>query len=232
MLWRRKNSFENTFDDSICAASRVGPKIGRPRLMNSSAMPSESGSSGPTTVRSTWRVSARSAISTMSPGATGRQSATSAMPGLPGAQKISSTSGLRCSDEHRACSRPPPPTTRIFMPAHSIESNRRCSLCLRSGRMLRSTARRPAPHLLLRVVRRALRRDRDDLEPVVAAGQRDERLERPVGREARDRSGPARGAARCCRRRGPRRRAPCPTSSDSPRLSARTRQTVTWSLEL
>ncbi len=86
MLCRRKNSLENTLEVSIWAARREGPKMGRSRLLNSSTMPSESGSSGPTTVRSTWSFSARSAISTMSPEATGRQSATSAMPGLPGAQ--------------------------------------------------------------------------------------------------------------------------------------------------
>ena len=112
---RRKNSFAKIFDDSICAASRLGPKIGRPRFENSSAIPSDSGSSGPTTVRSNCSFSARSAISTMSPAETGRQSATSAIPGLPGAQKSSSTNALRRRDQQSACSRPPLPTTRTFM---------------------------------------------------------------------------------------------------------------------
>ena len=41
MLCLQKNSLEKTLDDSICAARRVGPKIGSSRLMNSSAMPSD-----------------------------------------------------------------------------------------------------------------------------------------------------------------------------------------------
>ena len=69
--WRAKNSFANTLEDSICDARRVGPKIGMSRLANSSTMPSESGSSGPTTVRSMRSFSARSASSIVSPASIG-----------------------------------------------------------------------------------------------------------------------------------------------------------------
>ena len=46
------NSLAKLLLDSNCAAARVGPKTGQPRLWNSSTTPSVSGSSGPTTVTS------------------------------------------------------------------------------------------------------------------------------------------------------------------------------------
>ena len=49
------------------------------------------------------------------PRSAGTQRATAAMPGLPGAQTISVTSRSRDSFHANACSRAPPPTTRIFM---------------------------------------------------------------------------------------------------------------------
>jgi phosphoribosylamine-glycine ligase len=46
----------------------------------------------------------------------GRTSALVAMPALPGAQSSSDTNGEAASAQQRACSRPPEPTTRTFMP--------------------------------------------------------------------------------------------------------------------
>ena len=46
----------------------------------------------------------------------GTQSATSAMPALPGAQYSVSHSGEAAIAQHKACSRPPPPITRMRMP--------------------------------------------------------------------------------------------------------------------
>jgi hypothetical protein len=86
----------------------------RPRLANSSAMPSTMGSSGPTTVRSAFTVCAKSATSTMFEVSMGTQSASPAMPALPGAQKTSPTRGLWRIFHTSACSRPPLPTTRTF----------------------------------------------------------------------------------------------------------------------
>ncbi len=60
------NSLEKTFDPSISAARRVGPKIKSPRFWNSSTIPRVRGSSGPTTVRSIFSFSAKSASSMMS----------------------------------------------------------------------------------------------------------------------------------------------------------------------
>ena len=80
------NSRAKAFEPSISAAPREGQKIGRPRRTNSSPIPSTIGSSGPTTVRSAWIVCAKSATSTMLEESIGTQSASSAIPALPGAQ--------------------------------------------------------------------------------------------------------------------------------------------------
>ncbi len=80
------NSRAKTLDPSISAAARDGQKMARPRRTNSSEMPSTIGSSGPTTVRSALIVWAKSATSTMLEVSMGTQSASSAIPALPGAQ--------------------------------------------------------------------------------------------------------------------------------------------------
>ena len=54
-------------------------------------------------------------VLTMSVTPIGRQVASCPMPGFPGAQKISLTSGDCASFQTRACSRPPEPTTRTLM---------------------------------------------------------------------------------------------------------------------
>src|SRR5438132_1156456 len=52
MRCRSKNSFEKILLPSSCAASFDGPTMAQPRSRNASPMPSTSGNSGPTTVRS------------------------------------------------------------------------------------------------------------------------------------------------------------------------------------
>ncbi len=81
----RMNSFEKTFDPSSSAARRVGPKMSMPRFWNSSTIPRVRGSSGPTTVRSIFSFSAKSASSMISATPMATQSATWAMPAFPGA---------------------------------------------------------------------------------------------------------------------------------------------------
>src|SRR6266853_4500245 len=54
-------------------------------------------------------------IALTSPASTATHSACAAMPPLPGAHQIFSTRGLCLSFHTSACSRPPPPSTRIFI---------------------------------------------------------------------------------------------------------------------
>ena len=83
---RAMNSLAKTLLPSISAAAWRGPKTGTPRISSSSAIPSASGSSGPTTARSMRTEAAKSAISSTSSTERGTRSAISAIPGLPGAQ--------------------------------------------------------------------------------------------------------------------------------------------------
>ena len=81
------NSLAKIFELSSRAAARVGPKTARPRRWSSSTRPSESGSSGPTTVRSTARRGGEvGELARSRSTAIGTSSASLAMPGLPGAQ--------------------------------------------------------------------------------------------------------------------------------------------------
>ena len=106
--------FANDFEVSICAASRVGPKIGSRSARKWSTIPAASGASGPTTVSETPSRRANVARASNSVTEMGRQVASSAMPGLPGAA-YSVSAGLSFLNRHaRACSRPPPPTIRTF----------------------------------------------------------------------------------------------------------------------
>ncbi len=86
ILWRSMKSRAKAFEPSSSAAARLGQKIDSPRRENSSAIPRTMGSSGPTTVRSRRCVCAKSATSTMFEVSMGTQSASSAIPALPGAQ--------------------------------------------------------------------------------------------------------------------------------------------------
>ena len=93
---------------------------GAPSCAKRSTTPATSGASGPTTVRSASTDSARARQAPGDPSPAGKQVATRAMPGLPGAAKSRSTFRL-CARRHaRACSRPPPPMIRTFIAATMI----------------------------------------------------------------------------------------------------------------
>jgi hypothetical protein len=112
----RMTSLAKAFDPSSWAAAALGPKTGIPASVSLSASPSTSGVSGPTTTRAIpFPTAHRASPSTSSPGMA-TFSARRAVPGLPGAQKTFSASGLWAIFQTRACSRPPPPTTRIRIP--------------------------------------------------------------------------------------------------------------------
>src|SRR5918998_292137 len=104
-------SLAKTFEPSIRAAAREGPKTLRPASQKHSAIPLTKGTSGPTTVRSTPAVLAKLRKETRSFAEISTVSASEATPGLPGAAKISDVSGLFERASTSACSRPPPPTT-------------------------------------------------------------------------------------------------------------------------
>src|SRR5690606_31681349 len=78
-------SLANDLEPSRRAAAWLGPKQAMPAARTASATPATSGASGPMTTRSTpvWRASSVTASGSST--VTRRSSATSAMPGLPGA---------------------------------------------------------------------------------------------------------------------------------------------------
>ena len=80
------NSLAKALLPSSLAASRLGPNTLRPLLWNRSPIPSTSGCSGPTTVRSMASRAAKSASFSISPAAMSTGSACWRMPALPGAQ--------------------------------------------------------------------------------------------------------------------------------------------------
>ena len=98
------------------AAARVGPKTRKPRSRSASTMPSDSGSSGPTTVRSGRSASAsRDHRVQVFRGPRGRSAHICAMPPLPGAQTTSVTRSTRLTAHASACSRPPEPRIKTFI---------------------------------------------------------------------------------------------------------------------
>src|ERR1700687_3151454 len=100
---------------SSCAAAWVGPKIFSPARLNASTTPSASVASGPTTVRPMRSRCANATRSAIEVNATLLSSRSRAVPALPGATKTFATR-LDCAIFHaNACSRPPPPITRIFI---------------------------------------------------------------------------------------------------------------------
>src|SRR5437764_8431718 len=115
ILHARINSFAKIFEDSIRAADLVGPNARNFSAANRSMIPPASGSSGPTTVRSTRFSFAKTTSACKSLARIGTFSAISQVPPLPGAQKIRSACGDCRSFHARACSRPPLPITRILM---------------------------------------------------------------------------------------------------------------------
>src|SRR5215218_7339468 len=99
------------FEPSMRAAPREGPKIFKPASQKASAIPPTSGASGPTMVRSMSTVLAKLRNEIRSSTGMSTSSATEAIPGLPGAAKISSACRLCDRASTSACSRPPLPTT-------------------------------------------------------------------------------------------------------------------------
>src|ERR1700756_726056 len=114
MPWRVMNALAKSFELSSRAAARVGPKILRPSPRNASTMPAASGASGPTTVSVTCSRCAKRTSAAMSVTSTLTIPSSRAVPALPGATKTFATRGELAIFQASACSRPPPPTTRIF----------------------------------------------------------------------------------------------------------------------
>ena len=96
------------------AAWRLGPNSGRPRSRNTPSMPAHRGASGPTTVRSMPRLSAKSASFSRPAASEASMGTLFGVPAFPGAVYTACTRGLRSRAAARACSRPPPPTTRTL----------------------------------------------------------------------------------------------------------------------
>ena len=124
---------------SMRAASLVGPKIGSARDWKRFTIPASSGCSGPTTVRSTRSSSASVASCLMLSAAIGTHRARVAIPGLPGAASSSALGSSRRIFQASACSRPPPPTIRIFTvrssrsySSRAASSSARCDLAVRA----------------------------------------------------------------------------------------------------
>mmetsp|Transcript_21548 Transcript_21548/g.47288 ORF Transcript_21548/g.47288 Transcript_21548/m.47288 type:complete len:323 (+) Transcript_21548:841-1809(+) len=118
-LYLAQMSFMKALEPSSSAAALLGPKTLNPASLRESDRPATRGASGPTTISSTLfslqkdTTAAWSSMFNLSPL---RQVmfSSSAIPGLPGAQNSCSQNGDRLIFQARACSRPPPPTTRTF----------------------------------------------------------------------------------------------------------------------
>src|ERR1700722_17267895 len=115
--WRCRKSLVKAFEPSRRAALRDGPKQRRPAAAKRSTIPETKGPSGPMMVSSISFSTATASSASMSSAAISRLLTfdSSAVPALPGATKTCCTRG-DCAHFHAsACSRPPPPTIRIFM---------------------------------------------------------------------------------------------------------------------
>src|SRR5713226_4922676 len=134
----RINSFAKIFEDSTRAAALVGPKMRDPSAANRSTIPAASGSSGPTTVRSTRFSLAKRSSAARSVAEIAMFSPSSAVPAFPGAQKMRSTYGDCFNFHASACSRPPLPTTRIFTAKRAASLREACF----------SASRKPSPDQL------------------------------------------------------------------------------------
>ena len=109
------SSFANTLLLSITAAALSGPKHLIPMASSASTAPRASGSSGATTAKSILFAAANSVIFSMSFAPMSMHSASFAMPPFPGSAYIVSAFLFSLSFLIIACSRPPPPTTSIFI---------------------------------------------------------------------------------------------------------------------
>jgi hypothetical protein len=112
---RAQRSLANPLEPSNRAAAAVGPNARTPAMLNRSTRPAHSGASGPTTTSSMRCRRAKSTSRSRSSAAIGTQSASSAIPALPGAQYSSSHTGEAASAQASACSRPPEPTKSNLM---------------------------------------------------------------------------------------------------------------------
>ena len=108
-------SFENALLPSNLAHFLLGPNTFNPCDSKTSVIPITSGTSGPTTVISISFSFANLASLSISESPIFTHSATSAIPGFPGAQYIFSTFFSLLNFQQIACSLPPPPTTNIFI---------------------------------------------------------------------------------------------------------------------
>ena len=79
-------------------------------------MPATSGASGPTTTKSILFALHNTITAAWSVMSSATHSASCAMPAFPGAQMSRSVSVLEASFQASACSRPPEPRRRMFMP--------------------------------------------------------------------------------------------------------------------
>ena len=113
-------SLEKTLLPSRMAAALLGPKQGIPTASSLSTAPRTSGSSGATTAKSMAFSCAKVVMASRSLAPMPVQTASAAMPPLPGAAKISVARGLFFRLLMMACSRPPPPTTKIFIEFSSL----------------------------------------------------------------------------------------------------------------
>src|SRR5215469_13453338 len=111
MLYLAHRSLAKDLEPSSAAAAALGPKAAMPLASSVSTNPATRGPSGPTTTKSIFSCLHSLTMPSMSVGATGTQAASSAMPGLPGAQNSVSHSGDDEIAQHSACSRPPDPIT-------------------------------------------------------------------------------------------------------------------------
>src|SRR6476661_3131521 len=109
------NSLAKLLLVSSRAARCVGPKILKPRRVNSSTTPIDSEISGPTTVKSGWIWCATESRLARLLGSPGMHVASSQIPPFPGRQYTCDTRGDWRSFHTSACSLPPPPITRTFI---------------------------------------------------------------------------------------------------------------------
>ena len=120
------------FDVSSRPAAALGPKQGMRASASASARPASTALSGPMTTRSAAISFASATSAATSVAFTGRSSPCAAMPGLPGAHTSRVSSGDWAIFHASACSRPPDPTSRMFMAATPLPRLvRNAYLCLR-----------------------------------------------------------------------------------------------------
>src|SRR5208282_216519 len=116
MLYLAQRSLAKPLEPSSAAALAVGPKAAIPADSSLSTSPPTSGVSGPITTKSIFSFLHSLRMPSLSVAAISTQAASSAMPGLPGAQNSASHKGEEEIAQHSACSRPPEPTTSTLKP--------------------------------------------------------------------------------------------------------------------